>query len=463
MLNNRFAEENEIFEITKPFKGENKGCGPVVYAREGNVRVIDDEGHILEIGQTGTGKSCFGSINYAYSVIENGESVVIVDPKGEVSDCTIEDFKAAGYKVYYLDFRNPYASQSYNPLAYAYYLYHSGDNANIDTALKLVSEFAHSLYWGKTSTKAMDPFWPSCACCSCEGTILYLMDTVTSVKELTLTNVIKKLEEFTRHSVPKYSGYNRGNDDFANQIRAQLSPACCDLIMNKLSTLFNANDSVARDVLSVAKEPIMDFIRTKGQYKIFENNGIKIQSITGEEKFVFFIVIPDESPVFNMATGILLSQLTVHLVNQAREFPGGRLPIRVNIIVEELGNIGSAFPNLPHLMTAGRSRNLRLCLILQSLKQLSQVFDANNAEIIRSNAGLVIIYRTNDVETMRLYSELCGQCEKETPYGIRIENLIDPTAIASLKTGQALIIYNNDQKFVANLPLYTNVHKQLAG
>lgn len=458
MYDNKFCEPEEIMEITRPFQGRSKGCGPVVFYKDHKARVIDSEAHIMEIGQTGTGKSYNGTGNYVLSVLKNGESGICVDPKGESAGATLEKFRSAGYDVTCIDFRNPSSSDSFNPLSYPYNLYHSGNEESIELAIKIIADLGMQIYPEHKTGNNIDPFWDNSARESFFAATLIVIDSSPSESEVTLRKVTRQLKMLVELSVPKYGGRRGTDKDEAKEnLLSSISPRCRELIIDKISIIMDANDSVARDINSVVIAPIESFIRTKGQKKILEGCDTNIQSIRGDKKFVIFIILPDESEVFNKAAGILLSQLSIHLVDIAGKYPRGMMPIRVNIIVEELGNIGSAFVNLPHLMTAGRSRNIRMCIVLQSLRQLSQVYGPDKAEIIRSNAGVVIIYRTNDLETIRLYSELCGDHEVMTPMGIRVERLIEPSAIASLKTGQALIMIDNNKKFVANLPNYNQL------
>ena len=112
MFNNTFSESAEIRNITKPI---SEGSGFVVPVGD-ELRVFDDYHHSIEYGRTGVGKSESGSGNTVQSICSRGESAVIVDPKGELYARTKDMFEASGYEIRCLDFRDPYKSQSFNPL-----------------------------------------------------------------------------------------------------------------------------------------------------------------------------------------------------------------------------------------------------------------------------------------------------------------------------------------------------------
>lgn len=456
MLNNAFAESDDIMLITKPIKD---GCGFVVPVGD-EFRTFDNYHHSIEYGRTGVGKSESGSTNTVQSICNRGESAVIVDPKGEIYTRMRDRFKKSGYTIKRIDFRDPYKSQAFNPLSYPHFLYNSNKEEDIDTAMKICCDLSQSLFPDNPELK--EPFWNRSARNATEGAMLLALDIALRPEDATISSVIRILSSFgVAPSGSFLAGRSSSRIEAADAIYALMTCRSNDIIRQKLATLYDSGDNVARDIYSTALEPLQQFVRTKGQKKIFEGNDIKIEDFRGDKKFVLFIILPDETPVFNMATGIILSQLSIHLINEARKFSDGKLPIRVNFIVEELGNIGSAFPNLPHLMTAGRSRNIRMFLVVQSFTQLCEVYGLNAAETIRSNAGLSIVFSTNDPATSELYSKLCGRREILTPYGPKEENLIEPCAISGLRTGQALILLN-EYKFVANLPRFDRVKEVLA-
>lgn len=83
----------------------------------------------------------------------------------------------------------------------------------------------------------------------------------------------------------------------------------------------------------------------------------------------------------------------------------------MNFCLDELGNIGRAINNLPHLLSAGRSRNIRVELVLQSISQLDDIYGKSNATTIMSNAAVKIAFRVNHWDTLSEFSRLCGERE----------------------------------------------------
>ena len=89
---------------------------------------------------------------------------------------------------------------------------------------------------------------------------------------------------------------------------------------------------------------------------------LDILALDVEKPFAIIIITPEETDVYSQLAGILISQVSQHLIRIAQE-RGGRLPIRVNFILEELGSVGKSIQSLPFLLVASRSRNIRMMLI----------------------------------------------------------------------------------------------------
>lgn len=77
---------NTINEIKRRFHETTdpvNGAGPVVYVENGRKYSDDSESHIAVIGRTGKGKSQCCSLPFMREILKKGESLIMLDPKGE--------------------------------------------------------------------------------------------------------------------------------------------------------------------------------------------------------------------------------------------------------------------------------------------------------------------------------------------------------------------------------------------
>ena len=129
----------------------------------------------------------------------------------------------------------------------------------------------------------------------------------------------------------------------------------------------------------------------------------------------------------------------------------------MNFCLDELGNIGKAISNLDHMLSAGRSRNIRVALVLQSISQLDDVYGKSKATTIRDNASVKILFRVSHWDTLSEFSKLCGERETIIDGKVKQEPLIKPSQLAAMDVGQALVMISGRTKFITWLPDFTDI------
>jgi type IV secretion system protein VirD4 len=60
------------------------------------------------------------------------------------------------------------------------------------------------------------------------------------------------------------------------------------------------------------------------------------------------------------------------------------------------------------MITVGRSRKIWFNMVVQSYAQLNNVYGDTVADIIKSNCGMKMFIGSNDINTCKEFSELCG-------------------------------------------------------
>lgn len=197
--------------------------------------------------------------------------------------------------------------------------------------------------------------------------------------------------------------------------------------------------------------------RSKSVRDFLSNDDIHINELRGDKPVMIYVILPDETPIYEDLAGVLISQLMNHYIYIAENKWGGKLPIRMNFCLDELGNIGKAIGNLDHMLSAGRSRNIRVALVLQSISQLDDIYGKSKATTICDNASVKILFRVSHWETLSQFSKLCGEREILFDGQIKREALIMPSQLAAMEVGQALVMISGKTKFIAWLPDYTEI------
>jgi type IV secretion system protein VirD4 len=77
-------------------------------------------------------------------------------------------------------------------------------------------------------------------------------------------------------------------------------------------------------------------------------------------------------------------------------------------ILDEFGNLPK-FENIEGMVTVARSRGIRFLFVLQSFSQLTAKYGKDIGDIIKTNCNVKIFIGSDDSETRKEFSELCGQ------------------------------------------------------
>ena len=438
---------NTINEIKRRFHETTdpvNGAGPVVYVENGRKYSDDSESHIAVIGRTGKGKSQCCSLPFMREILKKGESLIMLDPKGEgykKNACYIPEH----YQVFCVDFRNPRKSPTkWNPVTTPHRLFCSKDPDDNDIASSMLSELWNGVY---PYDGYSDKFWSDASVNYAKGLTYGLFETAGK-ENINLDSIAVMMEQ----SEVRFGG---PNNTLLKEFYEHLPSD--SLAKRNLATYVTAPNETRASIHSVAASGLEVFSRSKGLMEMLSEDTLNIMDIDVERPFACFIITPDETDVYDSLSGLLISQFTQHLIRVAQE-RGGRLPIRVNIILEELGSVGKSIPSLPNLMVASRSRNMRLMLILQSNAQLVDVYGKSKAETINSCIGITIGFSTNSWETLTEWAQRCGEKQIENSGHIIKEQLITASQLAAMPTGTALVMVDSQYKFIAHLPFYDEMY-----
>ena len=134
-----------------------------------------------------------------------------------------------------------------------------------------------------------------------------------------------------------------------------------------------------------------------------------------------------------------------------------RLPIKLHLLLEELGNI-APIPDFSYMMGASRSRNIRIYAVLQSYSQLQAVYE-DKAYAIKDCFDITIAFRCYSYETLKELSDKCGVRSTILHDTIITEPLISTSQLGALTTRQCLIIISGRYKYITNLPFADDVYK----
>jgi len=124
-------------------------------------------------------------------------------------------------------------------------------------------------------------------------------------------------------------------------------------------------------------------------------------------KRAVFVVSSDTSSTFSFMLAITLWQTVNMLCDKADALPGGSLARPVHFICDEFANVGR-LPDIEHVVSVIRSRNVYMSIILQSFAQLKSAY-GDDAQTIVDNCDTLLYLGGKSVDTQKMISEMIGK------------------------------------------------------
>ena len=325
----------------------------------------------LIIGAPGTGKSRGFVIPNLCEA--NNESLLVLDPKGELYSITHEMMEYKGYKVQVLDFDNPLKSQIfYNPLSFI----KTQDD---------VSKFSRIMVADQRNN-CRDSFWPLTAEILCNALTSYLVSYRPEAQQN-----MKSIEKLLRVAVP--SDVNPQEKTRLDKILENIpdnNPWC----RSQYELIRNAADRTLKSiVISLAAE--FCGLLTPEIIKLTSRNTLNPQSFC-DEKTILYVKCSDTDRSKDKLVSIFFSQFLHEIYSIADNSPSRSLSRPVHIILDDMG-ANLKIPSLDCMISTSRGRDISFSIILQSFGQLKKNYE-DYTSIVSSCNNLVFL-GSNDVET----------------------------------------------------------------
>ncbi len=382
--------------------------------------------HTLIFGATGSKKTrlfCMPILNY---FVKAGESFVATDPKGELYARTSGIAKAHGYNTVVLNFRDIGNGDMWNPLLLPYELYHNGKQ---DEAVAMLNDFVRTIASPQLKN-TKDVFWPEMASSLALANLLLLMEAaskeevnVASLAALCTTDSSDKLSKLSANmKMDTIAGLNYKN-------------------------IFTSAEKTLQSIMVSLFGMIRIFTTQKNLTNMLSGNTIDISRF-GREKTAVYLIIPDEKSTYHFLVTTFIKQAYELLIAEAQKSKNRQLPVRVNFVLDEFCNLPQ-IPDMPSMISAARSRNMRYFLVVQSLHQLKSCY-AENADTIKGNCDNWVFLTSKELDLLKEISELCGSYHTANGLNRRLISISELQRLDKNK-GEALIMHSRQYPVISEI------------
>lgn len=341
--------------------------------------------HTLIFGATGSKKTRLFCMPLIGLFAGAGESFVVTDPKGELYAKTAGFVKSKGYKTVVLNFRDIGYGDMWNPLALPYEMYHS---ENKEQGISMLNDFVNTIAEPqKVNTK--DSFWPEMASAYALANLLLMAECGTA-EEMNVGSLSRLCSTASEKILTKLA------EKMSDETIAGL---------NYKGVLVGA-ESTRRSIFAVLYGMVRIFNTQPNLTRMLSGNTVDMRQF-GREKTAVYIIVPDEKTTYHFLVTTFIKQAYEVLIAQAQKEKNFRLPVRVNFVLDEFCNIPKV-PDMPSMISAARSRNMRYFLVAQSMHQLKGKY-GEDADTIKGNCDNWVFLTSKELSLLQEISALCGE------------------------------------------------------
>ncbi len=387
--------------------------------------------HTLVIGGTGTGKTegYFIPAIDAISESEQINSFFIMDLKGVTYKKTAEKLRQNGYKIYVLNFKDPFSSMRFNPLSNIYRRYRKVQELKKDAENDTCS-FEGKTYPTAAIRKAAVMKECNILLAACENELSKVSEILCPLesqkdlvwdygsRDIIFSALYGLLEDsddpHTGMTEEKYNLYNLFNllytNDYDNYfiinwVREHSSRSKC----RRMLSYYEMRAQQTKDCYinnTLNKLNRFNNLPTHTLTSVSDLDPYKIAADADNEKIAVFCLTDESYSITYALCLMFINQLLSSL--QERRDKTGCVQAPFMFLLDEFANM----PKLPAVekwISTLRSRNIWLHLGLQSYAQLNAAYGDNAARIILDNCDTQIFFGSNNRETAENFCNSLGK------------------------------------------------------
>ena len=360
--------------------------------------------HIIVLGASGAGKSRGFVRPFAFQAAKKRESLVLVDPKAELYESMAGFLEDQGYTVRVFNLLDMANSDAWNCIQ------------DIEQDGGLVQSVAETIIKNTSNANERQDFWEKAEMNLLCALLHYvqLLDDPRTGKRLP----IEERSLGTIYHMLSGESFNQLEDRFAQLPPSHPAQAPYGIFKLANRQIWGNIAIGLGNRLGVYQNQLVDTIT--------KYNSIDME-LPGQRPCAYFCVISDSDSSLEFLSSMFFTMLFARLSNYARRHgQNGRLPVPVNMVLDEFCNIGK-IADFKKLISTVRSRGINCQVVIQSVAQLSDRYEHKEWEEIIGNCDSQIFLGGNDQMTAEYISDKCGQLTiRTTSNSMPLQPLFSP-------------------------------------
>ncbi|MGH2331185.1 VirD4-like conjugal transfer protein, CD1115 family [Thermoanaerobacter mathranii] len=340
--------------------------------------------NVAIFGSPGSMKSVAYVRTNILQLAQEGQSMVITDPKGELFKDMAQFLRDRGYNVKLFNLVNMAYSDRWNPLDVI------ADDIDAQTFADVI--IANTKV---AATKSGDPFWDRAE-----------------------QNLLKALALYVAKEYPP----NERNLASVYSLLAHPEPRKIDMIFKSLPkdhpakmpyNIYSQASETVRTGVVIGLGTRLQVFQNKLVQKLTEVSDIDLE-LPGKEKCAYFCIISDMDSTFDFLAGLFFSFLFLKLIRYADMYgKNGQCNPHVYFLLDEFPNIG-AIPDFTKKLATMRSRGVHSSIVFQNIAQLKNRYPNDAWQEIIGSCDSKLFLGCTDTATAEFVSALLGTATVES-------------------------------------------------
>ncbi len=399
--------------------------------------------NVVIIGGSGKGKSRFIA---KPNLCQLNTSYVITDPKGELfAECGEMLAVQGGYNIKVLNLEDMAHSDKFNLFAYI---------KTEKDILIIVDNLIANTSSHEAQVNSGDDFWVKAERALLTALFAYIVSECRN-EDKNINSVLDLMS---------VAAAREDDEDFVSpldimfQELEEKQPNCLACYMYKTFKL--ASGKTAKSILvslGVRLAPFaIDDVRT-----LMSDDELDL-GLLAKEKTALFLIVPETYTTFNFIVCILYQLMLERLYDFAKQQKDRRCPIPIQIIGDEIANIGQ-IPNLQRYISTMRSYGISVLLIFQTLTQI-EAMDKQNWKTIVGNCDTFVYLGGKEQSTNEYVSKSVGKMtidQRQTnetkgshgSYGMQDStlgrDLLDPSEMEKIPGDKCVVMLSGLDPFIS--------------
>ena len=381
------AEMREVLEVVSDI---TKNRGVILGKLYGKAVCLPEKTrmnrNVAVFGASGSMKSRAYARNVVFQCVKRGESLIITDPKSELYADLCLYLKENSYTVRVFNLINPENSDSWNCLAEI-----EGNAAEDRGDMEIMAQLFSDVIIKNTGSPKGDHFWDNSEMNLLKALVLYVDQgfppegkNIGQVYKLLTMNSEKELNslfDLLLVTHPAKAPYN----------------------------IFKQASDTVRSGVIIGLGTRLQVFQNRLIRQITSYNEISLTQ-PGHEKCAYFCITSDQDSTFDFLSSLFMSFVFIKLVRYADKYgDGGKLPVPVHILADELANGGCTIADLTKKISTIRSRRLSISCIFQNLPQMQNRYPLNQWQEIIGNCDTQLFLGCTDELTAEFISNRTGE------------------------------------------------------